>query len=61
MIDRVKELLADPVSGKILVFAHHRQVLDRIEAGALKDVPHIRIDGSTRPRDRQVRDLMCHR
>lgn len=52
-IDRLKEVLSDDLGGKVLVFAHHRAVMDGIEEGALKDVPHIRIDGSTASKQRQ--------
>jgi SNF2 family DNA or RNA helicase len=38
--------IKDPMSGKVLIFAHHRAVMDKI-ADYLKqgDIEHIRIDG----------------
>lgn len=54
-VDRVKALLASELSGKFLVFAHHMNVMNGIEDGCLRDVPHIRIDGSTPPPERQAR------
>jgi len=50
---RVAEILKGP--GKVLVFAHHRVVLDTLSRTVLANVPHIRIDGTTAARDRQVR------
>ena len=41
--------------GKILIFAHHRAVLDSLEKTALANIPHIRIDGSTPAKERQKR------
>ena len=38
--------------GKIIIFAHHRTVLDKIEE-AISTVKRIRIDGATNPRKRQ--------
>lgn len=55
VIARVRHLLADELSGKMLIFAHHRDVLDQIEKKALRNLPYIRIDGSTQPRERQAR------
>lgn len=52
---RVAALLASPEQGKLLVFAHHRAVLDALASGCLRDVPHVRIDGSTPARERQFR------
>ena len=53
-IDRVREILSSELGGKVLIFAHHRNVLDGIEKGCLEGVRHIRIDGSTAPRERQA-------
>ena len=39
--------------GKLCIFAHHKSVLNAIEKGCLKNVRHIRIDGSTGPKIRQ--------
>lgn len=47
----VSDVLADEMTGgKILVFAHHRNVLDALEQGVLKTgrVEYIRIDGRTK-------------
>lgn len=44
-----------PFHGKLLIFAHHRSVLDAIASGSLRDVAHIRIDGSTPAKERQAR------
>merc|ERR1712072_573866 len=51
---RIKELLSDEAGEKILVFGHHRTVLDYLSKGILRTVPHIVIIGSTAPRDRQA-------
>lgn len=53
-VARIEELLGAEHAGKMLVFAHHRSVLDAIEAASLRGVPHIRIDGGTAPRERQA-------
>lgn len=51
-LDRhVSDVLADEMTGgKVLVFAHHRNVLDALEQGVLKTgkVEYIRIDGRTK-------------
>ena len=56
---RVSELLngvdEDKFSGKLLVFAHHRKVLDTLADGILRHVKYIRIDGTTPAKDRQSR------
>ena len=47
----VSEILSDEMTGgKVLVFAHHRNVLDALEQGVLKTsrVEYIRIDGRTK-------------
>lgn len=47
----VSDVLADEMTGgKVLVFAHHRNVLDALEQGVLKtgNVEYIRIDGRTK-------------
>lgn len=47
----VSDILADEITGgKVLVFAHHRNVLNALEEGVLKagGVEYIRIDGSTK-------------
>ncbi|KAJ1485867.1 P-loop containing nucleoside triphosphate hydrolase protein [Baffinella frigidus] len=52
--DYVKDML--DCGAKFLVFAHHIEVLDAIEAAVkTKKVGYIRIDGSTPPRERQSR------
>jgi SNF2 family DNA or RNA helicase len=38
---------------KLCIFAHHLDVLEGIEQGALQNIKHIRIDGSTPPKRRQ--------
>jgi SWI/SNF-related matrix-associated actin-dependent regulator 1 of chromatin subfamily A len=50
-VPAVIERLAD-VEGKALVYAHHLDVLDALEA-ALSDRGVVRIDGGTKPEDRQ--------
>mmetsp|Transcript_21390 Transcript_21390/g.63938 ORF Transcript_21390/g.63938 Transcript_21390/m.63938 type:complete len:768 (+) Transcript_21390:188-2491(+) len=55
---RVRSLLSgdeEGFRGKVLIFAHHRAVLDGLARGALRHVRHIRIDGTTAARDRQAR------
>lgn len=56
---RVLDLLQgddeDKFSGKMLVFAHHRKVLDTLADGILQHVKYIRIDGTTPAKDRQSR------
>lgn len=45
------DILSDKMTGgKLLVFAHHRNVLDALEQGVLKSghVEYIRIDGRTK-------------
>lgn len=47
----VFDILSDKMTGgKLLVFAHHRNVLDALEQGALKSghIEYIRIDGRTK-------------
>ena len=58
----VSEYLLDWLSGsgtqKILVFAHHKEVLDTLEAAIarkMKGVGHIRIDGTVAPAERSSR------
>ncbi|CAM9140849.1 unnamed protein product, partial [Laminaria digitata] len=56
VIRHVLDILSDKMTGgKLLVFAHHRNVLDALEQGVLKNghVEYIRIDGRTKPKDRQ--------
>jgi SWI/SNF-related matrix-associated actin-dependent regulator 1 of chromatin subfamily A len=47
--------IKDPMSGKVLIFAHHRVVMDKI-AEYLKqgDIEHIRIDGRSTGRHRHA-------
>jgi len=55
-ISRVMQsLLSDPEQPKFLVFAHHHGVLDALENGVFRKVPHIRIDGRTSAKERQAR------
>jgi len=42
-------------NGKLLIFAHHKEVLDGIEEDLLGSIVHIRIDGSTSSTDRAER------
>lgn len=58
----VSEYLLDWLAGsgtqKVLVFAHHREVLDTLEAAVskkMKGVGHIRIDGTVAPAERASR------
>lgn len=51
----VRDLLSRKNTGKLLIFAHHRAALDALANGCLRDVPHIRIDGSTPGKERQSR------
>lgn len=47
----VSDILADEITGgKVLVFAHHRNVLDALENGVLTrgSIEFIRIDGRTK-------------
>ena len=47
---RISDLLhgvdEERFSGKMLVFAHHRKVLDTLANGILRDIKYIRIDGT---------------
>lgn len=56
---RISDLLhgvdEERFSGKMLVFAHHRKVLDTLANGILRDIKYIRIDGTTPAKDRQSR------
>ncbi|KAJ8603609.1 hypothetical protein CTAYLR_004837 [Chrysophaeum taylorii] len=52
---RVRALLATTACGKLLVFAHHRVVLDSLADGCLSNTPYVRIDGSTPAKERQAR------
>eukprot|EP00752_Nemacystus_decipiens_P010813 g9618.t2 len=56
VIRHVSDILADEMTGgKVLVFAHHRNVLDALEQSVVRTgrVEYIRIDGRTKPKDRQ--------
>ncbi|CAM9826147.1 unnamed protein product, partial [Phaeothamnion confervicola] len=58
VLRHIQDIVSDDMAGKVLVFAHHKNVLDALERGVLKvkgahAVPYIRIDGRTRPKDRQ--------
>lgn len=45
----MSDVLADEMTGgKILVFAHHRNVLDALEQSVVRTVEYIRIDGRTK-------------
>lgn len=51
----VSDILADEMEGgKVLIFAHHRNVLDSLERGVLQGsgAEYIRIDGRTKARSR---------
>ena len=61
VVAKLKEWLANPLNGKICIFAHHKRVLDAIETKALQRTKYIRIDGSTLPRSRQDRILAFQR
>ena len=56
---RISDLLhgvdEERFSGKMLVFAHHRKVLETLANGILRDIKYIRIDGTTPAKDRQSR------
>ena len=55
-LEHLSQFLDDDMSGKVLVFAHHRTVLDEIDSYlSSKGVDHIRIDGQTMSRDRYSR------
>lgn len=45
-------LAEEMMGGKVLVFAHHKSVLDALESGVLRrgGIDFIRIDGRTRVR-----------
>ncbi|XP_050223840.1 uncharacterized protein LOC126673653 isoform X2 [Mercurialis annua] len=54
-LDSVAELDVNPISQKMIIFAHHHKVLDRVqELICEKGVGFVRIDGNTLPRDRQL-------
>ena len=68
IVAKLKEWLADPLKGKICVFAHHRAVLDALEDQLFFDEnsplsmsKYIRIDGQTMPRSRQDKILEFQR
>eukprot|EP00957_Ditylum_brightwellii_P178489 13596687-Ditylum_brightwellii.AAC.1 len=54
----VLDWLAGSTTQKVLVFAHHKEVMDTLEAAIskkLKGVGHIRIDGAVPPAERAMR------
>ncbi|GAB5361667.1 hypothetical protein AAMO2058_000732400 [Amorphochlora amoebiformis] len=51
----IKKIAEDKTEGKILIFAHHREVLDGLERELLFSVPFIRIDGQTTSLERSNR------
>lgn len=54
----MSDILADEMTGgKVLVFAHHRNVLDALEQGVLRTgrVEYIRIDGRTKVKTQHAR------
>jgi len=53
VVAHLTSLLDDILCGKILLFAHHKEVLDALEAHLKhKRVGYVRIDGNTRPKQR---------
>ncbi|CAM9208687.1 unnamed protein product [Chrysoparadoxa australica] len=54
--NHVKQVVADGMSGKMLVFAHHLNVLNALEKEVLLEmgISYIRVDGRTKAKDRQV-------
>lgn len=55
-LEHLGQFLDDDLSGKVLVFAHHRLVLDEIDNFlSNRGVDHIRIDGQTMSRERYGR------
>lgn len=56
ILEHVEEFLANPVSGKLLIFAHHKKVLDRLSVFLVgRGNDFIRIDGSTASKSRHER------
>ncbi|CAM9872577.1 unnamed protein product [Discosporangium mesarthrocarpum] len=55
VLRHVQDILSDDMSGKVLVFAHHKNVLDALDDSVLKkgERKYIRIDGRTKPKERQ--------
>lgn len=51
----VSKLLNAQGAGKLLIFAHHRAVLDMLSSKCLAETPHIRIDGNTPAKERMSR------
>ena len=55
-LEHLGQFLDDDTSGKVLVFAHHRLVLDEIDNYlSNRGIDHIRIDGQTLSRERYSR------
>ena len=55
ILGHLENFLNDKLSGKILIFGHHRTVLDGIcNFLVARKEEHVRIDGKTSPVDRQV-------
>jgi SWI/SNF-related matrix-associated actin-dependent regulator 1 of chromatin subfamily A len=55
-IEHLALFTQDPDSGKVLVFAHHRAVLDEVDSYLTSvGLDHIRIDGQTVSKDRYAR------
>lgn len=56
VLQYVETLLGDTGSQqKVLIFAHHASVLDLLEAKLASLVGLVRIDGKTKPEERQER------
>ena len=56
ILDHIGIFLDNPISGKLLIFAHHRVVLDRLQQYVTsKGIETIRIDGRTNSKERQIR------
>jgi SWI/SNF-related matrix-associated actin-dependent regulator 1 of chromatin subfamily A len=58
ILQHVETFLSDPLSGKLLIFAHHKKVLDAMSAFlARRGTDFMRIDGSTVSKTRHQRML----
>ena len=58
ILQHMNTFLSDPLSGKLIVFAHHKKVLDRISRFLLESgTDYMRIDGSTPGKTRHQKML----
>jgi SWI/SNF-related matrix-associated actin-dependent regulator of chromatin subfamily A-like protein 1 len=56
IIPHITEFLSDPLAGKLLIFGHHRPLLDKLQEHISSlEVEFIRIDGRTSSKERQAR------